>query len=36
MLISNTIKYILRFSMDRTMEIHSFLGAEMKYWADGK
>ena len=36
MLISNTIKYILRFSMDRTMEIRPFLGAEMKYWADGK
>lgn len=34
--ISNTIKYILRFSMDRTMEIHPLLGAEMKYWADGK
>ena len=35
MLISNIIKYILRFSMDRTMEIRPFLGAEMKYWADG-
>lgn len=36
MLISNTIKYILRFSMDRTMEICPFLGAEMKFWAVGK
>lgn len=36
MLISNTVKYILRFSMDRTMETCPFLGSEMKFWAVGK